>query len=57
MRNINKISKQRFSSTLSLTLFQSAIRYAAVLPNVFMTAVTLRHKIGFPTEPIHNFSH
>lgn len=28
-----------------------------VLPNVFMTAVTLRHKIGFPTEPIHNFSH
>lgn len=58
MRNTNRISKQRFSCTSrSLSLLHSAIRYAAVLPNVFMTAVTLRHKIGFPTEPIHNFSH
>lgn len=53
--------KQNFKARIFLNsasqCFLSTIRYAAVLGNVFMTAVTLRHKIGFPTEPIHNFSH
>jgi len=63
-KQTKQISKQKmFPHTISLSLFHSLCRLpfrsfsASELGNVFMTAVTLRHKIGFPTEPIHNFSH